>query len=317
MVMAYPICCKCCKRAKDKHHVDNISRRRLDYVEEGYSKTCWESFVLLLSRFCWYFLSLVFFALTIVNIGASFEQCKAQVNLAAAWEKLYPDNYRTGVMCAWDKNGPPGPNSDIKTFLTVKDVEDANYEIIHCGACGDCSNWNDIQLQYTSRKVLAGITQTCARRSSFKKVNVSDTNDEIVQCNAQLVGFTIPCSKAWAWDEVHTKGLATFTFLQAQTNNAFADMEVTFQDITMATIDESLSGPTFVPWVGATRRRMNIISDIRRPDYQQCTVATQNWTEVFNDTFYPPVGGTYVVQPPGKPSETIVVIGQDAVDNLA
>jgi len=80
----------------------------------------------------------------------------------------------------------------------------------------------------------------------------------------------------------------------------------------MATIDESISGPVFVPEVGATRRRMNIVSDIRRPDYQQCTVATQNWTEVFNDTFYPPVGGTYVIQSPGKPSETIVVVGQDS-----
>lgn len=27
-----------------------------------------------------------------------------------------------------------------------------------CGACGACSNWNDIQLQYTTRKVLAAIS---------------------------------------------------------------------------------------------------------------------------------------------------------------
>jgi len=89
-------------------------------------------------------------------------------------------------------------------------------------------------------------------------------------------------------------------------------MKVSIQDITMATIDEALSGPTFVPEVGATRRRMNIMSDIKRPVNQQCKVATQNWTEVFNDTFYPPVGGTYTVQLPGKPSEKVVVIGQDS-----
>ena len=46
-------------------------------------------------------------------------------------------------------------------------------------------------------------------------------------------------------------------------------MKVSIQDITMATIDEALSGPTFVPEVGATRRRMNIISDIKRPEKQR------------------------------------------------
>jgi hypothetical protein len=52
-------------------------------------------------------------------------------------------------------------------------------------------------------------------------------------------------------------------------SNAFADMKVSYQDITMATIDEAISGPTFVPEVGATRRRMNIISDIKRPESQR------------------------------------------------
>ena len=46
-------------------------------------------------------------------------------------------------------------------------------------------------------------------------------------------------------------------------------MKVSIQDITMATIDEALSGPTFVPEVGATRRRMNIMSDIKRPANQR------------------------------------------------
>jgi len=217
-------------------------------------------------------------------------------------------------MCAWEKNADglkPGPNSTIKQFDTVQEVQDANYEIIHCGACGACSNWNDIQLQYTTRKVLAGITKVCARKSIGKVFNESDDNDPVIQCNYKQVGFTMPCAKAWAWDEINTKNHAIFTFLQAQLANSFADMEVSFQDITMATIDEALSGPTFVPEVGATRRRMNIVSDIRRPPYQQCNIIKQNWTEVFNDTFYPPVGGVYVIQAPNKPSETIVVVGQE------
>lgn len=74
---------------------------------------------------------------------------------------------------------------------------------------------------------------------------------------------------SWAWDEVNTKNHAIFVFLQAQLANFAADMEVTYQDITMATIDEAISGPRFVSEVGATRRRMNIVSDIRRPITQR------------------------------------------------
>jgi len=153
-------------------------------------------------------------------------------------------------------------------------------------------------------------------------------------------------------------------------------MEVTFRDITMATIDEALSGPRFVPWVGATRRRMGIISDIRRPKYQrkianrnnvivfydflsvsfyvcvccvcaartllpqthstnactytvstrnyfsfgtttECSIVEQNWTEIFPDPFYPPLGGTYKIQPAGGQKETVEIFGQDSGFSMA
>lgn len=165
LASSYPYTCRC---LKEKHHVDNISSRRLDYVLEGHARSTAEHFGTFLRRFCWYLLSLFFTILTIINIGASFEQCKASTNLQNAFSLLYPPDYLTGAMCAWDKEGMPGPNSTIKTFATVQDVEDANYEIIHCGACGDCSNWNDIQLQYTSSKYLAGIaTVWCAQYLSL------------------------------------------------------------------------------------------------------------------------------------------------------
>jgi uncharacterized membrane protein len=165
LASSYPYTCRC---LKEKHHVDNISSRRLDYVQEGHTKSTAEHFGTFLRRFCWYLLSLFVTILTVINIGASFEQCKASTNLQNAFSLLYPPDYLTGSMCAWDKEGMPGPNSTIKTFATVQDVEDANYEVIHCGACGDCSNWNDIQLQYTSSKYLAGIaTVWCAQYLSL------------------------------------------------------------------------------------------------------------------------------------------------------
>jgi len=293
-----PFICGCCVKEEK-------------YVTERQPKSSADKILDCIKRFVCYVVSFLFLLATIINIGASYEQCKAKTALPITFRKLYPADYTTGTMCAWDKNGPPGPNTTIKEFETVKEVKDANYEIIHCGACGNCSNWNDIQLQYTSREYLAGITKKCTQESFGRKVNPTDDSDELVQCNHLQVGFTIPCAKAWAWDENHTKKHAVFTFLQAQFTQSFADMEVSFTDITMATIDEAISGPEFVPRVGATRRRMNIISDIQRPKYQQCTAAQQNWAEIFTDPFYPPVGGTYVVQKPNTPSMDCVIVGQD------
>merc|ERR1712154_439275 len=128
------------------------------------------------------------------------------------------------------------------------------------------------------------------------------------------VGFTFPCASVWAWDEVHTKNHAMFTFLQALVSNFVTNMAVNYPDVTMAKIDEAISGPVFVPSVGATRRRMNIISDIRRPENQQCTVATQDWAQVFQDPFMPPVGGVYTVKPSdGSATYVATVVGKDGL----
>ena len=43
----------------------------------------------------------------------------------------------------------------------------------------------------------------------------------------------------------------------------------------------------------------------------ECTTVQQNWTEVFNDTFYPPCGGTYVIQSSNEPSKKYVIPGKN------
>jgi len=154
LVDTYPFFCGCC--LKEKHDVKNISRRRLDYVNEAREISKSRKFFLGLKRFIWYFFSIALFFLTIVNITASHEQCAAKNALDPTFHELYPLDYNTGTMCAWDE---AGPNATIKEFDSVQAVNDANYNVIHCGSCGACSNWNDLQLQYTTRKVLAGITK--------------------------------------------------------------------------------------------------------------------------------------------------------------
>ena len=149
----YPYLCCCLKK---KYGLVNISQKRLDYIDRARERTKLGQFLFEFKRFLWYLSSFVCLFLTIVNIGATHQQCAAKGALFGTFELLYPPDYLTGTMCAWDA---PGPNATIKTFESLQDVYDADYKVVHCGACGTCSNWNDITLQYTSREVLAGITK--------------------------------------------------------------------------------------------------------------------------------------------------------------
>lgn len=90
--------------------------------------------------------------LLIVNVGATIQQNAVRAALPGTFEQLYPDNYISGPMCAWDE---ASPNGTIQTFETLVDVQAANFTVIHCGACSACSSWNDLSLQWTTRTFLA------------------------------------------------------------------------------------------------------------------------------------------------------------------
>lgn len=216
---------------------------------------------------CWHL------GFTVVNIGASYQQNKVRGALHETYENLYPTNYTTGVMCAWDK---ASPDADIRTFDSLSDVTDAGYTVIHCGACGSCSNWNDLGLQWTTREHLAQKAKNCVTKS------ILGTREDVQTCNEDTIGFTEECSLCWTNDEYCARDNCMFIFLQSLFTNQVNNFQVGPDDITSATCDEALCGPRFVPCSGATRRRMNIISDISRPTSQQCGVASEDWSIVFD-----------------------------------
>lgn len=92
----------------------------------------------------------------LVNIGATHQQNRVRGALQATFDELYPDDYNTGAMCAWNEASPEGA---IRTFDSPQDAMDANYTVIHCGACSHCSNWNDLSLQWTTRDHLADMAR--------------------------------------------------------------------------------------------------------------------------------------------------------------
>lgn len=119
-------------------------------------RTCLET---VWSLFKWSILTFVnclFLYIVIVNIGATREMAFVRAYLPPAIEFLYPPEYNIGPVCAWSE---PTVNGTIQTFATAQDAYNANYSVVHCGACGSCSNWNDLSIQWTTRTHLAQTAQ--------------------------------------------------------------------------------------------------------------------------------------------------------------
>lgn len=69
--------------------------------------------------------------------------------LPAVHEAVYK-NMDYEQVCAFDKKG-----GSILQFDGREEAHLANYSVAHCGECGYCSNWNDLELQYSTRNNLA------------------------------------------------------------------------------------------------------------------------------------------------------------------
>ena len=129
---------------------NSCCRRRKHY--QAPRRRGWSRFVTIFKWTLWTLACSWHLSFVVLSIGASYQQNKVRGALFGAYEKLYPGNYTTGAMCAWDE---ASPNADIRTFDSFQDVMDMGYTIIHCGECGYCSNWNDLSLQWTTREHLA------------------------------------------------------------------------------------------------------------------------------------------------------------------
>ena len=112
----------------------------------------WSRWIVILQWTLWSLACAWHLSFAVLNIGASYQQDKVRGVLNQTFENLYPANYNSGAMCAWNETSP---DADIRTFDSLSDVTDAGYTVIHCGECGSCSNWNDLSLQWTTRDELA------------------------------------------------------------------------------------------------------------------------------------------------------------------
>lgn len=221
--------------------------------------------------------------LTAINIGACSQLRSMDHYFPIAEEAIYK-HMNEGPVCAMD-DVSQRENATIQTFDSPEAAHADNYSIVHCGACGSCSNWENLEVEYVTRNYLANAARKCATKSfsgGFEAVN---------ECMEEPpISFTGTCAQCWSRDVMCTKKHCTFIFLQTVLINKLTNYSVGENINTAASCEEAFcemenspgSGEMgFVECSGATRRRMNISSTIPRPIEQQCTVVDLDWDEIF------------------------------------
>ncbi|CAB9498216.1 expressed unknown protein [Seminavis robusta] len=242
----------------------------------------------------WFVWSLLFAAsmfFILILVGSQFQEKTVRANLPRVHEILYGD-MNTGPMCAFDNRGTYETRREKveatqRTFWTPEDARLANYTILHCGACGKCSNYHDLRLEYATRNILGQVALECAKKALF-----GGGYQTLLECTMEKTTFLEPCARCWATDMECTKKHCMWIGIRAFMINSVTNLQVGADDITPATCEEAMCeaseiteqygmGEGFVPCSGASRRRMNVTSTISRPLDQQCRQVMVKWEEFF------------------------------------
>ena len=232
--------------------------------------------LVVLSRLEYYlgvFVSLASLFVVIVNIGATHQMNIVRKNFHRVHDSLYGE-INEGPVCAWEKLG-----GRIDTFASKEKALEEGYTVAHCGACGECSSWHDLRLQYTTRTYLAKEAFRCAKMALVYGENATH------KClQEEPIGFSEKCAMCWTKDILCTRANCAFIFLQSNMINTFSNFQVNPDTtITSATCEEAMCELDFVPCSGANRRRMNITSTIVRPGDQRCGIVDVDWEEIFGE----------------------------------
>ncbi len=209
---------------------------------------------------------------TIVACGATLQIKRTKRKLPYVQKTLY-NNMDGGQVCAASQKC-----GDKRTFDDAASAALSNYTVLHCGPCGHCSTWNDLELQWSTRHTLADQSQACGIKTMFGGV------DELSTCLATDIGFTGSCADCWAegkslklklliiilsFAQKHSryffapdiycsKAFCIFIYLQSRMTNQLGNFEVGPNTITAATCEEAnceAGNPgEFVGCSGANRR---------------------------------------------------------------
>ena len=134
-----------------------------------------------------------------------------------------------GPVCAFkglDLGGVWSPPYELKSFANTSTATGAevaqakNWTVVHCGACGACSQSEIFPIQWNTRRELATLSRYCAVKSLF------GGPDAVLTCHMDKIGFDYDCAECWTVNILSTKAHCTFIYLQSLIINSFANFEV-------------------------------------------------------------------------------------------
>ena len=215
---------------------------------------CAKILKLLVNAFC------VFVAIIAMGgaIQATVSKKKAPY-VHARYERLNDEE-----VCAYDTKC-----GNLQTMETKEAAYAANHTIVHCGRCSSCSSWQDLSVQWNTRKKAAKLSQGCGLRNMFSR-------DGMAQCMYDDMGWTMDCAYAWVHSVECAKQNCMFIAVTAMITNKLGNFAVGPNSVTPANCNEAQceqgNPGQFAKLSGASRRKMNIESDIVRPKNQQCHI---------------------------------------------
>lgn len=158
--------------------------------------------------------------------------------------------------------------------------------VLHCGACGTCSNEADIQVLFDTRHdITQGMTECSLAYAKPWLLGGHNDKERLRAClRKKGISFTGRCMTAWTNDidcaKTHCRGRCWKKFLPWRTYR---------QEQDCVQCDEDRCGPAFLADAGANRRSTGLVADIVRPDSAVCptgmftAVGQQEW--VANSTW--------------------------------
>ena len=169
------------------------------------------------------------------------------------------------------------PSHLVAQTLFVKNESDsataASSIIMHCGACGHCSNPHDIKIYADTKDTLFDCTLACGKHAIFGPRAVS-------RCMSERFGFTSGCNDCWVENIMCDFRLCIFSCAFEAIFESGLQTKGKVHTLNKCTnCDEIRCGPQFIKCAGANRRRCSILTDLKRNDsIELChAVHPPNW----------------------------------------
>ena len=122
-------------------------------------------------------------------------------------ESALYERFNEEEVCAFDNQGV---ESSITTFVNKDAAHAEGFLVLHCGACGACSNWHNLRLEWATRNYLASEAAVCAKKSiGGGRLSVYDCLQEAP------LDFGPDCAEAWTDNIICTRNNCAFIYIQS------------------------------------------------------------------------------------------------------